>query len=216
MTNPRRTNGSVTRSVFSASVVSTSGRSVLSGSKWGPVSFTSGAGGGTSRLFAEPFYQQGAVPDTIARKNQTGNNRGRVVPDVSMDADPTTGMLIGETQTFPDGVHYDQFRIGGTSLASPLLAGVMADSDQMVGFHHGFLNPALYQFGPSTSAVTDVQHVDGGVVRVDFNDRVDNAQGTTTSVRTFDFQKQAIHTAPGYDNVTGLGVPNGGTFLNMQ
>lgn len=192
------------------------GRSVLSGSKWGPVSFTSGAGGGTSRLFAEPFYQQGVVPDTLARKNQTGNNRGRVVPDVSMDADPTTGMLIGETQTFPEGAHYDQFRIGGTSLASPLLAGVMADSDQMVGFHHGFLNPALYQFGSSTSAVTDVQHVDGGVVRVDFNDRVDNAQGTTTSVHTFDFQKQAIQTAPGYDNVTGLGVPNGGTFLNMQ
>jgi subtilase family serine protease len=191
------------------------GRSVLSGSKWGKVSFTSGAGGGTSRLFAEPFYQQGVVPSQLAKKNQTGDQRGRVVPDVAMDADPTTGMLIGETQTFPEGAHYDQFRIGGTSLASPLLAGVMADSDQTAGFHHGFLNPALYEFGPATSAVTDIQHVDGGLVRVDFNNSVDSSQGTTTSVRVFDFQGLTIQTAPGYDNVTGLGVPNGTAFLTM-
>jgi len=46
-----------------------------------------------------------------------------------MDADPTTGMLIGETQNFslssrfgPAGVHYGEYRVGGTSLASPLIA----------------------------------------------------------------------------------------------
>ena len=43
-----------------------------------------------------------------------------------MDADPNTGMLIGETQIFPDGTYYDQYRIGGTSLASPLFAGMTA------------------------------------------------------------------------------------------
>ena len=48
----------------------------------------------------------------------------RVEPDISMDADPATGMLVGETQTFPNGVYYDQYRIGGTSLASPLFAGL--------------------------------------------------------------------------------------------
>jgi subtilase family serine protease len=46
------------------------------------------SGGGTSRLFAEPAYQRGVVPDTLARENQTGSNRGRVVPDISMDGDP--------------------------------------------------------------------------------------------------------------------------------
>ncbi len=47
-----------------------------------------------------------------------------------MDADPTTGMLVGETQNFPlasvfgpAGNHYGEYRIGGTSLASPLFAG---------------------------------------------------------------------------------------------
>ena len=38
----------------------------------------------------------------------------------------------------------------------------------------------------------------------------------TTSVRTFDFQGLAIHTTPGYDNVTGLGVPDGLAFLALS
>ena len=46
----------------------------------------------------------------------------RTVPDIAMDADPNTGMIVGETQVFPDGTYWDQYRIGGTSLASPLLA----------------------------------------------------------------------------------------------
>ena len=50
-----------------------------------------------------------------------------------MDADAQSGMLIGLTQTFPDGSYYDQFKEGGTSLASPLLAGVIADADQAAG-----------------------------------------------------------------------------------
>ena len=37
---------------------------------------------------------------------------------------PELGMLEGETQTFPDGKEkYGEYRIGGTSLSSPLFAG---------------------------------------------------------------------------------------------
>ena len=53
-------------------------------------------------------------------------------------------MLVGQTQTFPEGVHYDEYRIGGTSLSSPLFAGVVALSDDLFGYHHGFINPRLY------------------------------------------------------------------------
>ena len=62
-----------------------------------------------------------------------------------MDADPTTGMLIGETQQFPSGPAYGEFRIGGTSLASPLMAGFQALTLQRAGSRQGFLNPALYK-----------------------------------------------------------------------
>jgi subtilase family serine protease len=191
-------------------------KSTLTDGAWGPAAYLYGSGGGTSRIFAEPRYQRGVVPDALAQENQTGNNRGRVVPDISMDGDPTTGMLVGETQTFPDGVYYDQYRIGGTSLSSPLFSGLMAVSNQLDRFDHGFVNPVLYQFTSRTKAITDVRHVGGGAVRVDYVNGVDASDGTVRSVRTFDFQGLTINTAPGYDNVTGLGVPNGLAFLALS
>ncbi|HJX49363.1 MAG TPA: S53 family peptidase, partial [Gaiellaceae bacterium] len=55
------------------------------GSSWNlTVPFLYGAGGGISQVFPEPAYQRGIV----------GHVSGRAVPDVAMDADPTTGMLV--------------------------------------------------------------------------------------------------------------------------
>jgi subtilase family serine protease len=178
-----------------------------------PGSFLYGSGGGTSRLFSEPFYQVGVVPDALAKQNQTGNARGRVVPDISMVGDPNTGMLIGQTQTFPEGVQYGQFRIGGTSLSCPLFAGMMAVADQLARARHGFINPVLYRRATRTAAVKDVKHVNNAVIRVDFVNGLDAADGLRVTGRTFDFGGLTIHTTPGYDNVTGLGTPNGIPFL---
>nr|WP_167111939.1 S53 family peptidase [Amycolatopsis viridis] len=192
------------------------GKSTLTGGAYTPPypgAYTSGSGGGTSVLFDEPFYQKGVVPDALAAQNQHGKARGRVVPDISAVGDPNTGFLIGQTQTFPDGVHYDQYRIGGTSLASPVLAGIMAVSDSLTGFHHGFVNPVLYQVAARTPAVRDVQHVDAAVMRVDYVNSVDASGGLVTSARDLDWPDLSIHTTPGYDDVTGLGVPNGLAFL---
>src|SRR4029078_12742199 len=102
-------------------------------SSWDPLGFLYGSGGGESVIFAHADYQDGITP---------AGARG--VPDVAMDADPTTGMLVGETQTFPDGVYYDQYRIGGTSLASPLFAGMTALALQHAGGGVGLLNPTIY------------------------------------------------------------------------
>ncbi|WP_191248348.1 S53 family peptidase [Amycolatopsis deserti] len=187
------------------------GKSTLAGGVYGPAAYTSGSGGGTSVLFDEPFYQRGVVPDALAAQNQRGKARGRVVPDISAVGDPNTGFLVGQTQTFPDGVYYDQYRIGGTSLSSPVLAGIMAVSDSLTGFHHGFVNPVIYRAG--APAVRDVQHVDGAVMRVDYANSVDATGGLITSARELDWPGLTIHTTPGYDNVTGLGVPNGLAFL---
>ncbi|WP_435122843.1 S53 family peptidase [Amycolatopsis thermoflava] len=188
------------------------GKSTLTGGTYGPAAYTSGSGGGTSVLFDEPFYQRGVVPDALAAQNQHGKAKGRVVPDISAVGDPNTGFLVGQTQTFPDGVYYDQYRIGGTSLSSPLLAGIMAVSDSLTGFHHGFVNPVIYRAG-GTPAIKDVRHVDGAVMRVDYANSVDASGGLITSARELDWPGLTIHTTPGYDNVTGLGVPNGLAFL---
>ncbi|HYX58501.1 MAG TPA: S53 family peptidase [Streptosporangiaceae bacterium] len=116
------------------------------------LAWQAGGGGGTSYTYTQPFYQAGVVPSALALRNEAifGPIPLRVIPDISMDADAQSGMLIGLTQTFPSGVRYDQFKEGGTSLASPLLAGVIADVDQAAGAPLGFLNPALYKASTRT------------------------------------------------------------------
>jgi len=138
----------------------------------------------------------------------------RVVPDVSAIADPQTGLLIGQTQVFPDGtVKYAEYRIGGTSLASPIFAGLMADCQQQVGHVIGFANPMLYAL--PASAFNDIQHVaKAGVVRANFNNSVDASAGYSYRFRSFDFTSGlTIHTVVGYDDLTGRGSVNGVNFF---
>jgi subtilase family serine protease len=193
------------------------GKSILNGGAYTPAApgaFLYGSGGGTSTLFPEPDYQKGVVPDALANANAAFP--GRVVPDVSMVGDPNTGFLVGETQQFPDGaggVRYGEYRIGGTSLSSPLLAGVVALADDLSGSPHGFINPTLYSTVRTNNGLIDVVHATAAVARVDYANGVNAKKGTITSVRTFDFPGLAISTTSGYDNTTGLGVPNGLTFL---
>ena len=82
---------------------------------WTPAAGDGGSGGGTSYEYAQPRYQAGVVPRTVATRNSpvTGTAPYRVVPDISMDADPGTGFLVGETQAFPGITRYDTYRIGG-------------------------------------------------------------------------------------------------------
>ena len=158
-----------------------------------------GSGGGVSQIFAEPSYQVSA--GIVAT--------GRAVPDVAALGDPQTGLLVGQTQRFPDGSYYDEYRLGGTSLSSPIFAGLMALADQASGAPHGFSNPLFYANG---GAFYDVQSVKTAVARRNFNNGVDASDGTSDFLRTFDDYSgsPSQHTGPGWDNVTGLGTPGAG------
>ena len=178
-----------------------------------------GGGGGVSCLFGRPSYQDGVVPASLVAQSQSlcPGNEGRAVPDVAMDGDPNTGYLIGQTQTFPDGtVQYSEYRIGGTSLASPLFAGLMALADQAKGEPHGFANPDLYAIA-GTSAYNDVTNPAStvAVVRVDYVNSVDASNGTLISLRTMN-QTVTLHTTAGYDDVTGVGTPTAGFLSAMS
>src|SRR6266536_5885470 len=70
---------------------------------WPPVFFY-GSGGGPSLVFAQPSYQQGVVSSALATSTVDLNGNSiplsparRVVPDISMDGDPNTGALYGQT-----------------------------------------------------------------------------------------------------------------------
>ncbi len=123
------------------------------------------SGGGYSAIFAQPYYQASAVTSPF-----------RSAPDVSADANPYTGFAI-----VLEGGNYV---IGGTSLASPLWAGMAADLDQYVGRSLGLLNPSLYSIYANKAEYQAAFHqISSG----------------------FNGEYQA---GPGYNLVTGLGTPD--------
>ena len=137
------------------------------------------SGGGFSRLFPRPAYQDGIA----------GIRATRGVPDVAADADPDTGMALA----FSDGGQDHVFiAAGGTSAAAPLWAAVIALADQYADRNLGFVNPALYQIGRSAYYHEAFHDVTTGTNTVEFPSQ------------TF----TGYQAAPGWDPVTGWGSPN--------
>jgi kumamolisin len=103
-------------------------------SVWENPAVMEGGGGGLSNFYSMPPWQKGP-----GVQNEFSNGM-RQIPDVSADADPTSGMSI-----LSDGKP-DQG--GGTSQSSPMWAGFAALINQYLRKQGvkpvGFLNPALY------------------------------------------------------------------------
>jgi subtilase family serine protease len=78
-----------------------------------------GAGGGVSHYTSQPSYQTGVV-------TQTSTSRG--VPDVAFLADPASGVAVVDSYDYGSATPWLQ--VGGTSLAAPMWAGVMATVNQ--------------------------------------------------------------------------------------
>ena len=163
-------------------------------------------------------HQPALRPAVVPGRRRAGRHRdlrrpaapGRVVPDVSALGDPNTGMLVGQTQRFSDGTYYDEYRIGGTSLSSPLYAGMFALAVQHHG-SYGLANPALYAArGVSYDVTKNDRPPYPGAIRVNFNNGEDASGGYSYITRTFDWDEPlTIHVRPGYDDVTGVGSPGG-------
>ncbi|MGW0764733.1 S53 family peptidase [Streptomyces sp. NPDC002676] len=184
-----------------------------------PGAFNSGAGGGTSKTVAQPYYQKGVVPDSLAKANSADGNR--VVPDIAAIADPNTGFLVGQTQTFPDGTEqYSEYRIGGTSLAAPVIAAVQALAQEAKGGKAlGFANPSIYAKYGKKGVFHDVTDNPTGsdlaVARIDFVNRYDATGGLATSVRSLG-KDSSLKAVKGYDDVTGVGTPAGGYVQSFR
>jgi len=133
----------------------------------------------------------------------------RVEPDISMVADPQTGVTFSQTYVTASGHQriIDSW-IGGTSLSAPLLAGIMALADQHAGMPHGFINPTLYLMR-GTGGLRDVTggHQSLAVLR---NALVGGK--IVTRLRSIE-RDSSLATTLGWDPVTGLGSPYAPAFV---
>ena len=130
-----------------------------------------------------------------------------------------TGMSVGQLSFDRAGRQSGYFEqaVGGTSLAAPLVAGLVADAEQGQA-PFGFLNPALYQLA-GTAAFHDALPLSAAAPPAYHGVTCDQAQCGQLSLTTFDDQSRSMAgytgqvTRPGYDTMTGVGTPNGPGFI---
>ncbi|MFF2626406.1 protease pro-enzyme activation domain-containing protein [Kitasatospora griseola] len=192
-------------------------RSVLSADQksWTPMpgKFYFGGGGGVSKDFAQPWYQQGVVPDRISRTAADGTASKtplRATPDIAMSGDLVAATLVGFTA---DGA-YSEGGFGGTSVSAPETAAMFANAIEARGGRAlGFANPALYD-----RAATNAFHdVDDNAVRTKRGNVVDlGVVNGALKVRLYKIGADfGLSAAGGYDTATGLGSPGKGFFKSF-
>ena len=149
--------------------------------------FPFAGGGGLSRMFARPAYQD-RVRGTV------GGHRG--VPDVAMSASLSGGVLVFESFTGKPGAWGPG---GGTSAATPEFAGIVAIADQYAHKRLGLINPALYRLKQA--------HAPGIVNVTKGSNTVSFVQNGKT------FTLHGYQATPGYNLVTGIGTINAARFI---
>jgi len=196
------------------------GTSADQGGQWVFQGAQGASGGGASLLWKQPAYQHGVVPDSLAAAAGDRGGLVRTVPDISADADAFTGMAVGMLSFNDHGkvTGYFQQPVGGTSLATPLVAGIVADAEQgRPAF--GFLNPALYRLA-GTTAFNDVRPLPAWANPAYRGVACDADTCGLLLLTTFDEQSWSTQgytgqvTLPGYDTMTGIGTPAGQSFIS--
>ncbi|HVA51997.1 MAG TPA: protease pro-enzyme activation domain-containing protein [Acidimicrobiales bacterium] len=166
--------------------------SPLSETVWNDNCTTQGCGaggGGESTLWSRPSWQVGPGINTVAQTR-------RMVPDLSVMADPSTGFIQYYTGTDTGFCTHTCSGgwggIGGTSIGAPIVSALVAVAASACtttsGGRLGFVNPVLYAMAP-----TDFVDVTTG------NNDLYGVGGYSAGV--------------GYDMASGLGSPNGASFI---
>ena len=206
---------------------------VITGKAW-DVNDYFGFGGGQSLVYKQPSYQKGVVPAALSTPPTKGSPPGqagcrvsgtppspgtspmRSAPDVS--ADGVDGMIVGEINAKG---RYINLNDAGTSLSAPLVAGMVVAAQQGQAKPFGFLNPALYKLA-GTSAFYDTLPITGKdpvLWRAEVCPKTVSLCSGLTMLWLTDDQSPSVPyysgqvTAKGYDNMTGVGVPNGQAFI---
>ncbi|MFI5378499.1 MAG: SdrD B-like domain-containing protein [Tepidisphaerales bacterium] len=164
---------------YSPNVVAVGGTTLsVSGLNYASESGWNGSGGGISLYEGQPVWQNGVVTQSTLK---------RTIPDVAIDGDPATGVPIYDSYDMP-GSPWAQY--GGTSLSTPMWAGVIAVAAQ------GRALAGRTAFDGSTQTLPALYQLPAA----DFHDITSGNNGYAAG--------------PGYDLVTGLGTPIASKLIN--
>jgi hypothetical protein len=135
-----------------------------------------GSGGGQSYFEPKSAAQQGVSP---------GTRRG--IPDVSFDADPSTGVAVYDSIPYLGQAGW--FQVGGTSVGAPVWSAILASADQLrAAAEKSRLTSAGDQAARAVYAAT-------------------SALGDITTGPPNGACPKECMPGPGWDFVTGLGSP---------
>jgi subtilase family serine protease len=171
-----------------------------------PGTYAGGSTGGTSRLFPQPGYQREKVPRSYF---SYFGGRARVVPDIGLIGDPMSGPGLVQTAVDPTTgaevvTHHN---VGGTSVAAPVFAGLVAVMADRNGGRLGFLNPSLYRVGQRALRRVGPARVPAVSAQVIYNNFLDASDGYKTGLISGG-QYGTLTVRKGYDDITGLGSPS--------
>jgi subtilase family serine protease len=159
---------------------------------WNEPFIQAAGGGGRSVLFSTPSFQSSISSSLL--------QGARGLPDVSWNAAVDGGVLV---YTSFGGTRVGWHIVGGTSAASPQLAGLIALTNQLADAsskqHVGYLNPYLYNLPAS-----------------DFNDILPQTFGAVTLADNSNYGSgiAGMAVTSGYDLATGLGSPQAYNFVH--
>lgn len=177
-----------------------------------------GAGGGGCSVFFEAPLWQTQVEDW----SKVGCGTKRAVADVAADADPYTGVAIYDS--VPDlevaggsstGTPPGWLPIGGTSVASPIIAslGALAGGAQEVPYPAQTLYEHLGRASKHLEAsyLFDVTEGGNGECRDEYKSTCKGSMNPSSPLYPFDCGEGVLicNAAVGYDGPTGVGTPNG-------
>jgi hypothetical protein len=158
-------------------------------------------GGGCSVSFTAPAWQQ-----LVADWSSVGCAGKRAVADVSADADPYTGVAVFDSTEYEHNKGWSM--IGGTSVASPIIASTFA----LAGGANGVDYPAatLYENELSDpAALHDVEVGSNGECLKHSNKTTGEAECTSAEEAQTCSQHAICLARSGYDGPSGVGTPNG-------
>jgi hypothetical protein len=165
-----------------------------------------GAGGSGCSSLAAPAWQT-TEPDW----STVGCGSGRAVADVSADADPYTGVAIYDSTPERMGEGAPGWvPIGGTSLASPLVASTFA----LAGGAGGVAYPAQTLYENELDNPTSLHDVTSGSNgKCEAKELFNEETGLSNCEESFEAAdcsgSPICNAGPGYDGPTGVGTPNG-------